>query len=124
MKALIARWRAPRTLGSTVLRLVVPRALLFVSAAAVLLIGNVMAMNPSAARLAPVQVQPVWTAAEQAAQPGCVPSAQWPEGTPGSAVVVHRFSDGATVRMPFMTAWRANHDDTEVDDLWVLGVCP
>lgn len=124
MNALIRRWQEPRSFGTLVLHVVVPRALIFASIAAVLLVGNVMRMNPSAARLAPVQVQPVWTAADQAAQPGCVPSSQWPEGTPGSAVVVHRFSDGATLKVPFMTAWRANHDATEADDLWVLGVCP
>ena len=124
MNALIRRWQEPRSFGTLVLHVVVPRALIFVSLAAALLIGNVMAMNPSSAPLAPTLIEPTWSAAARAADPDCVPSAQWPEGTPGSAVVVHRYSDGATVRVPFLQAWRANHNDTETDDLWVLGVCP
>jgi hypothetical protein len=124
MNDLLERWRGPRTLGSVMVRVVLVRALLFSSVAAVLLIGNVMAMNPSAARTTPTVIAPTWSAADRAEQPGCFPSGTWPSGVPASAVVVYRFSDHATVRVPFGAAWRANHDATEVDDLYVLGVCP
>ena len=124
MNALIRRWQEPRSFGTLVLHVVVPRALVFASIAAVLLVGNVMRMNPSAARLAPTVIEPTWSAAARAAEPDCLPSDQWPSGVPGSAVIVHRYSDGETVRVPFMTAWRANHDASEANDLWVLGVCP
>lgn len=125
MNALIARSRGPRTLGSVVLRVLVPRALMFAALATVLLVGKVMAVNPSAAPFGDLpSATPTWTAADRAAEPDCVPHADWPEGTPAAEVVVHRFSDRATVRLPFVEAWNLNHNATEVDDLWVLGVCP
>lgn len=125
MNALIARMRAPETLGSQVARVLVPRLAVFGALSASLLLGNAMSLSPTAAPLeqAPF-VAPAWSAAERAAAPDCLPAADWPEGKPGSDVVVHRFSDGRVVRVAFSEAWRQNHNHTEVDDVWVLGVCP
>ena len=36
---------------------------------------------------------------------------------------MHRYADGARLRIGFDRAWALNHDDTEVDDLEVLGAC-
>ncbi len=121
---LTARMRAPRTLGSQVARVLVPRLAIFGALASALLVGNAMALTPSAAPLEQLpDVAPTWSAAVGAGNPGCVPAADWPAGKPGSAVVVHRFSDSSTQRVAFAAAWRVNHNLTEVDDVWVLGVC-
>ncbi|RNL63161.1 hypothetical protein EFK50_15770 [Nocardioides marmoriginsengisoli] len=122
---LAQRPRPARSLGSTVLRVLVPRALVFATLSGVLLVGSAMAVSPSSAPAEALpRVAPTWSVADRAAQPDCVPTASWPEGRLGSAVVVHRFSDDATVRLPFLEAWRTNHNESEADDLWVLGVCP
>jgi len=122
----LTRWlRAPRTLGSQMLRVLVPRVGIFAGVVTVLLLGKVMALNPTSAPFEPLpSTVPTWSAAEQAASPGCVPASDWPEGTPADEVVVHRFSDGSHVRIPFVDAWKANHDLTEVNDVWMLAVCP
>jgi hypothetical protein len=103
-----------RTFWSILLRTLIPRAVVFAAVAAALLVGQVMAVNPSSA---PIDSQsaavPVWTPAIQAAHPGCVPSAQWPAGKPA-----------ASERIAFDTAWSLNHDNSESNDVWVLGVCP
>jgi hypothetical protein len=115
----------PRTLRGVLLRVLLPRTTAFAMVVLVVMLGRAMAVAPSAAPFEAIPTgEPTWSAAEQAAEPDCVPSADWPTGTPGSAVVVHRFSDDSTQRLPFLTAWRLNHNDTEVDDVWVLGVCP
>jgi len=125
MNALTARMRAPRTFWSQVARVLVPRLALFGALSSALLVGNAMSLSPSAAPLEQLpNVEPTWSAAERAAEPDCVPAAAWPEGKPGAEVVVHRFSDGSTQRVDFLEAWRGNHNQTEVDDVWVLGVCP
>lgn len=124
MNALIARMRAPRTLRSRVLRVLVPRVVAFLAFSAMLLVGQAMSFSPSAAPLDRLpSVVPTWSAPDRAAEPGCVPVADWPTGTPARAVVVHRFSDERIVRVDFDTAWKVNHNRTEADDLWVLGVC-
>jgi hypothetical protein len=114
-----------RTFWSILLRTLIPRAVVFAAVAAALLVGQVMAVNPSSA---PIDSQsaavPVWTPAIQAAHPGCVPSAQWPAGKPAASVIAHRFSDDTTERIAFDTAWSLNHDNSESNDVWVLGVCP
>jgi hypothetical protein len=38
-------------------------------------------------------------------------------------VVVQVLRDGRHLEVGFDRAWRLNHNGTEVDDLWVLGVC-
>jgi hypothetical protein len=48
----------------------------------------------------------------------CLPSA-----TPAAYLAVHDFREGRDVRMAFDVAWRTNHDDTEVGDVWALGAC-
>lgn len=125
MNALIARMRAPRTLGSQVVRVLTPRLVVFGALASALLVGNAMSLSPSAAPLdQALPTMPTWSAADRAAEPDCLPAAAWPAGKPGAEVVVHRFGDGSVERVPFLDAWRENHNDTEVDDVWVLGVCP
>lgn len=125
LAALIARRRAPRTLRSHLARVVVPRVTLFGALAAAILVGNAMALTPSAAPLDrdPISV-PTWSAADRAAEPDCVPAADWPSGAPGAEVVVHRFADRSVARMAFLDAWQVNHNGSETDDVWVLGVCP
>lgn len=125
MSALTARRRSPRTIRSQVAVVLVPRLVVFGALASALLVGNAMALHPSAAPLEQLpEVMPVWTAAERAAHPDCVATADWPAGTPASEVVVHRFSDDRTVRIGFDAAWQENHNQTEVDDVWVLAACP
>ncbi|MCZ4498062.1 MAG: hypothetical protein JWQ74_615 [Marmoricola sp.] len=125
MDALTRRMRAPRTLRHQVLRVLVPRVAGFAAVVFVLLLGKVMAVSPTSApfEALPTAV-PTWSSADRAAEPDCVAAADWPEGTLADEVVVHRFADDSTVRMAFTDAWAANHDVTEVDDLWVLAVCP
>ncbi|MCW2854555.1 MAG: hypothetical protein JWR52_170 [Marmoricola sp.] len=114
-----------RTFGSRVLRTLIPRVVGFAAISSALLVGQAMAVTPSSAPIDSVpSVAPVWSAAIQAAHPGCVPSAQWPAGKPASAVIAHRFSDDSTDRIAFGTAWALNHDTSESNDVWVLGVCP
>jgi len=52
-----------------------------------------------------------------------VPSAVWPTGTPADFVVVHSFRTDDHRKIAFDVAWRLNHNDTDVDDVWVIGVC-
>jgi hypothetical protein len=115
-----------RTLTSFVLRAVVPRVALFGAGVVMLVMGQAMAVEP-AVQSTPVPAErvaaPSWTAADGAAYPECTPSAQWPAGTPAGFVVVQSLRDGRHFKVAFDRAWRLNHDDTEVDDLWVLGVC-
>lgn len=124
MNALTARMRAPRTFGSQVARVLVPRLALFGALSSALLVGNAMSLSPSAAPLEQLPVEvPTWSAAERAAEPDCIPESAWPAGEPAAAVVVHRFDEDRTVRMDFADAWDVNHNQTETDDVWVLGIC-
>ena len=124
MKLAFGRPSTPRTLRGLVLRVLVPRAAAFAMVVLVLMLGRAMAVNPSAAPFEEIPAGvPSWSAAEQAAEPDCVPSADWPTGKLGSAVVVHRYSDDSTQRLALDLAWDLNHNATEVDDVWVLGVC-
>lgn len=127
MGIMTARPRA-RTFRSFVLRALVPRVAAFAAVAAVLGLGQAMVVDRSAhsadATLPDAATAaPAWTAADAAAYPGCVPSAAWPSGRIASYLVVHRFRDDTDQKMAFDDAWRVNHDDTEVDDVWVLGAC-
>jgi hypothetical protein len=111
-----------------VLRVVVARVVLFGAGVAMLATGQAMALEPAVqTATAPAEqvagVAPTWTAADEAAYPGCTPSAAWPAGTPAASVVVQVLRDGRHVEVAFDRAWRLNHNDTEVDDLWVVGVC-
>jgi hypothetical protein len=117
-----------RTLSSFVLRTMVPRVVLFGVGALALLLGQVLAVEPSPQSTSlpsdqVVQRVPVWTVEDSATYPGCVPSRAWPSGTPAAAVVVHSFRAGRHLRLPFDAAWRANHNGSEADDVWVVGVC-
>lgn len=115
----------PRTLTFFLAFIVLPRTVLFGTLAGALLLGQAMAVDPLAAEVdgSPMRI-PVWTAADAAAQPGCVSSADWPEGRLADSVVVHSFRDGLNERMAFDAAWRVNHNATETDDVWVVGICP
>lgn len=117
--------RRPRPFGWYVARTLVPRTVLFLALAAALLVGQALAVDPLAA---PASVEPAalpaWTDADAVANPGCVPSSFWHTGTPAAAVVVYGPADTRGVRMAFDTAWALNHDASETNDVWVVGVCP
>lgn len=122
------RRRRPRTLRSVLVRVVVPRVVGFLAIAAMLGVGQAMALSPSAESIGlpsdhASRSLPAWTAADAQAFPGCRPAAAWPSGTPAAYVVVRRFREDRDVKVAFDVAWDANHDDTEVNDVWVLGVC-
>ncbi|MCW2785795.1 MAG: hypothetical protein JWP74_2312 [Marmoricola sp.] len=107
------------------LRVLIPRMVAFAAITGALLVGQAMAFSPSAAPLSSdISSVPTWDASDQAAYPGCVDSATWPPGKLADDVVVHRFNDGATEKVAFDDAWHLNHDSSEADDVWVLGVCP
>jgi len=126
------RPRGARTLKSVVLRVVVSRLAVFVAAATMFVLGHALAVDPAArpdaapgaaVADAAASAPPTWTRADAAAYPGCVSSADWATGRPAAYVVVHSFRDDAHRMVSFDAAWRANHDDTEVNDVWVLGAC-
>lgn len=115
----------PRSLASYVVRTLVPRTVLFGSLSTALLVGNAMAVDPLAAPAdATPDASPTWTAEVAAAHPGCVDAEAWPEGRPAEVVVAFSFADDAVEEIGFDRAWSRNHNDSEADDLWVLGVCP
>ncbi len=121
-------WQRTRTFRYLVLRMVVLRASAFVAVAGVILFGQALAAH-SPARSAAVPVEqvvdtpPVWTTADAAAHPGCVPLQSWPAGKPAPYVVVQSVRDTGHQRVAFDVAWQENHNATEADDVWVLGVC-
>lgn len=118
-------WGKPRTFRALLMRALIPRTIGFAAISAALLVGQAMAVSPSSAPIESLPtVAPIWTPAIAAAHPGCVPSAQWPAGRPAAAVIAHRFSDDTTDRIAFDVAWSLNHDSSESNDVWVLGVCP
>ena len=84
-----------------------------------------MSVDPLAARPADgsVRALPAWTAADAAANPGCVPSSAWPQGRLAAAVVGYGVADGVARRVDFGRAWELNHNARDSDDLWVVGVC-
>lgn len=125
LERLAERKRQPRSFGSSLARLLLPRSIAFASLAAALLVGNAMAVDPLAAPAdASVSPAPTWSSSVAAANPGCVDAGEWPEGQLADAVVVHDFAQHADLRLAFDRAWDRNHNDTEVDDVWVVGVCP
>jgi hypothetical protein len=121
----LVRPTAPRSLSSYVARTLIPRTLLFGSLSAALLVGNAMAVDPLAAPAdsAP-DALPTWTAEVAAAHPDCVDAHSWPAGRPAEVVVGFSFADDAAEEIPFDSAWARNHNASEADDVWVLGVCP
>ena len=125
MDALITWMRGPQTLAAALGRVLVPRALLFAVVATAVLVGQAMTVDPTASQVAPLPTPaPTWSPADRAAQPDCVPVQGWPEGKPARDVVVSRAADGRVLRLAFDRAWALNHNASEADDLWVLGVCP
>jgi len=115
-----------RTLRSLLLRVLVCRVVMFGVATTILGLAHVLSVDPSAqtsARQVPTW-RPSWTAADRRAHPRCVPSASWPEGKPAAFIVVYSFRDHVRRKVTFADAWARNHNATEVDDIWVLGVCP
>ena len=111
------------------LRTVVLRTVAFAAVAAVVALGHVLGGNQAARTSAlpvehAVEVPPVWTLADAASNPGCVAVSEWESGRPAPVLVVQRVRDAVHRRIAFDRAWRINHNDTEADDLWVLGVCP
>jgi hypothetical protein len=118
--------RRRRTFGSAVVQMLVTRVAVFGVGAAVLALGHLLApISSSAAVPADDTARPLpsWTAADAAANPGCVPFSSWPAGAPAEFLVVHSFRDNVHRKVAFAAAWADNHDDTEVDDVWVVGVC-
>ncbi len=125
LESAVRRLQQPRSLSSLVLRTMVPRALAFLSLASALLVGNAMAVDPLAAPLDQVPATiPSWTVADAATHPGCTPTASWPEGKLADEVVAFSFRDDAASRLAFDRAWALNHNASESDDVWVIGVCP
>jgi hypothetical protein len=125
MNALIRRLREPRALGPHLLRLLITRSLAFVTVVGVLLLGQMIAVNPTSAPLDPLpSTFPSWTATDQSTYPYCMAEADWPQGKFAPEVIVYQFSDSSTYRIAFAQAWKVNHDQTDVNDLWVIGICP
>jgi hypothetical protein len=121
-----------RTLKSSVLRVLVPRVLVFAALSGALLLGHEMAtvLSPRplhdavlSAPIVPTWTVPTWAAADAAVHPECTPAQDWPRGTPAPYLMVHDFRANADRKMAFGLAWRRTHNATEVDDVWVLGVC-
>lgn len=124
MNALISRLQAPRTIRSHVLRLLVVRTLGSVVLIALVLVGQSMVIQPSRAELDALPgMAPRWSILEQSAYPGCVRVDDWPPNTWGSAVVAYNPEQGRTTRVDFDRAWEINHNESESDDLKVLGIC-
>ena len=115
-----------RTLKSFVMRALLTRVAPFVAVAAMVLVGRALGPEQSAqlAETATSQTPaPTWTAADWTDHPECVPLAEWPTGTPAGFVVVQAVGTTVHTRLAFDRAWQLNHNATEVDDVWVLGVC-
>jgi hypothetical protein len=113
-------------LWSLLLRVLVPRLVVFGVTAAIVGLAHALTVDPTAqpsAHEVPAPM-PAWTDADQRAHPRCVPSAAWPEGKPADSVVVYSFRDHTRLEVSFAEAWEINHDETEADDTWVVGVCP
>jgi hypothetical protein len=110
------------------MRTVVLRVCAFGVLAAIIGLGQAMTLDPSTDASA-AQVEsiadppPSWTSADASAFPGCVSLSTWPSGTPAPYVVVQSVREDEHHRLAFDRAWRLNHDATETDDVWVLGVC-
>jgi hypothetical protein len=117
--------RRRTTFASVVVRVLVTRLAVFGAAAAVVALGHLMAPISSSSSPAEPSARelPSWTVSDSAAYPDCVPFASWPTGRPAAALVVYSFRDHAERLLPFDVAWAANHNVTEVDDVWVVGVC-
>jgi hypothetical protein len=125
MSAPLITWlRTPQTLRGRLVRLLVVRMIAFGTVVSVLLIGQVFTLSPTSAPFeSEPSTVPTWNATIAAVYPDCVDAAAWPKGAPASAVVAHRYADGTTAKIDFKTAWDVTHDDSDVNDLWVLGIC-
>lgn len=124
MNALISRLRAQRTIRSHVLRLLVVRTVGSALLIALVLVGQAMVIQPSRAELEALPgVVPTWSMLEQSAYPGCVRAEDWPPDTWGAAVVGYSREQGRTSLVDFDRAWEINHNDSESDDLAVVGIC-
>lgn len=110
-----------RTLGSLLLRVLVPRVVVFGVTASIL--GLVRRLSLERSPQESAEQLPAWTVADQHAHPRCVPFASWPEGRPAEFIVACTFRNHVRRKVSFAEAWQRNHDRTEVDDVWVLGVC-
>jgi hypothetical protein len=125
MNALATWLRGPRTLRGSLLRVLVPRALVFATVALALLAGNAMSASATSARLdARPAPAPMWSLSDRAAEPDCVPLKSWPQGKPAAQVVVSGAEDASVARISFDRAWAVNHNASAADDVWVLAVCP
>jgi hypothetical protein len=115
-----------RTFASTVVPMLVTRVAVFGVGAGVLALGHLLAPISSSAAVPAddtARQLPSWTASDATAHPGCVPFSSWPAGVPAEFLVVHSFRDNVHRKVAFDAAWADNHDDTEVDDVWVVGAC-
>jgi hypothetical protein len=115
------------TLRSAFVRLLLPRVLALAGFGLALVLGQAMAVtlsaNPSHDAPPSAPVMPTWTPADAIAHPECTPAEQWPHGRPAPFLVVHDFRAGADRKLAFRRVWRRTHNATEVDDVWVVGVC-
>jgi hypothetical protein len=116
-----------RTLKSSVLRVLVPRALVFAALSGALLLGHemaaVLAPEPPHDAVLSAPIVPTWTAADAAVHPECTPTRDWPRGAVPPYLMVHDFRANADRKMAFGLVWRRTHNSTEVDDVWVVGAC-
>jgi hypothetical protein len=119
--------RKTRTFRSFVLRALVPRVVAFGGCAVFLAVGQAMAADGAATAETVIAEQaiqaPSWTIEDAASFPGCVASSEWEAGTPAPAVVVQGVESSAHRRIGLARAWDLNHNATESDDVWVLGIC-
>jgi hypothetical protein len=112
-----------RTFRSVLLRVLLLRVVMFAVLTTTLGITQLVPVQAAALVLETPSPMPSWTATDLRAHPRCVPSASWPEGQPAEVLVVYRFRDQQRHEVAFADAWEDNHNATEVDDVWVLGVC-
>jgi hypothetical protein len=114
----------PRPLSSYVARALIPRVVVFAALASAVLVGQVMAVDPLAAPVDPLpSVHHGWSVSDAVANPDCIAASAWHQGDVAGTVIVYGAGDAHGVRMRFDDAWRRNHDPSEADDVWVVGVC-
>ena len=116
-----------QTLTAVALRVLVPRLALFLAVCVTLACGHALGQGFASGSAAVTGDQtlsvPSWSTADTTEHPECTPAEKWPAGDLAAYVVVQAVRDGVHRKITFDRAWRLNHDDTDVDDVWVLGVC-
>lgn len=114
------------TLKAIVLRVLASRLALLLGVFVVLAFGHPLVAGVSTGTAVITARQPPapsWSTADAREHPECTPAADWPAGRLAPYLVVQAVRDGVHRKLSFDRAWRLNHNSTEVDDVWVLGVC-